>query len=225
MPDAMREDSLSYLPAANSATDLVARSLCSSIVRGQFAEGERLRQDAIASRFGVSQMVARAAFQQLTAQGFLKAEPRKGVSVSRLSAEEAHEIMRLRILLECEALSCAIPNMTERDLQHASRILDDLDAATATDEIIRQSAHFHATLYAPCRQERTLSILSMLRLNYERYLRYSWEKVDNLAHSQETHRELLRLCAGQDVAKAVAVLVHEIETTGKMISGLINAIR
>jgi DNA-binding GntR family transcriptional regulator len=159
------------------------------ILRGELPGGERLRQDAIATRFGVSQMIAREAFKQLVTEGFLKAEPRRGVSVAHLTADEAREMTEIRSLIESKALEWAIPQMSKADLETAARILGELDKARSTDRIISLNARSHEALYVPARKERTMTIIGNLRMNFERYLRFTWEETHHLDQSQREHRE------------------------------------
>jgi DNA-binding GntR family transcriptional regulator len=56
---------------------------------------------------------------------------------------------QLRCLLETQALEWAIPEMKESDLKKAERILDELDRAKSTDDILSLNARFHEILYAP----------------------------------------------------------------------------
>ena len=93
-------------PAAISA------KLREEILRGLIPAGDRMRQDAVATRFGVSQNTAREAFRILEADGLLRSEPRRGVSVAMLSAAEAWEITELRSLLEVQVLGWAFPSHT-----------------------------------------------------------------------------------------------------------------
>jgi DNA-binding GntR family transcriptional regulator len=179
--------------------------------------GERLRQDAIASRFGVSQMIVREAFKQLVTEGFVKAEPRRGVSVARMTADEALEVTQLRSLIEAKALEWAIPQISKADLERAARILAQLDKAKSTDRIISLNAQFHETLYTPARKERTLSMIATLRLNFERYLRFTWEETHYLDQSQKEHREILDLCMARDSEGACALLKRHILGTGTLL--------
>ncbi|WP_192827268.1 MULTISPECIES: FCD domain-containing protein [Bradyrhizobium] len=200
-----------------SASVVVADALRERILHGTIPAGERLRQDAIATRFGVSQMIVREAFRQLTSEGFLKAEPRRGVSVASMSAEEAQEITELRSAIESKALSWAIPLLSESDLEGANRILTELDKAKATDRIIALNAQFHERLYAPSQKERTLSLIATLRLNFERYLRFTWEETHHIEQSQQEHREILRFCQERDIDRACALLQRHIAATGAVL--------
>lgn len=208
-----------------SASAVVATTLREGILHGTLPGGERLRQDAVATRFGVSQMIVREAFKQLVTEGFLKAEPRRGVSVAHLIADEAREMTELRSLIEAKALEWAIPRMSKADLDNASRILAELDKAKSTDRIISLNARFHETLYAPARTERTLAMIATLRLNFERYLRFTWEETHHLDQSQKEHREILALCINSDIDGACALLQRHIRATGALLVERLEARR
>jgi DNA-binding GntR family transcriptional regulator len=210
---------------SRSASAVVASSLREKILHGAIPAGERLRQDAIATRFGVSQTIVREAFRQLTNEGFLKAEPRRGVSVALMNADEAAEMTELRSVIEAKALAWAIPRMSEADLAEAQRVLGELDKAKSTDRIISLNARFHETLYAPSRKERTLSMISTLRLNFERYLRFTWEETHYLEQSQREHREILRLCRNREVAGACSLLQSHIAGTGALLIQRLEQLR
>jgi DNA-binding GntR family transcriptional regulator len=151
---------------SRSAATVVADALREGILRQSLRGGERLRQDATAVRFGVSQMIVREAFRQLQTEGFLRAEPRRGMSVAVMTAEEAEEMTQLRIRIETLALEWAIPRMGHADAEKAERLLSDLDRAKATNRIIALNARFHETLYAPAGKPRTLALIATLRLNF-----------------------------------------------------------
>ena len=61
--------------------DVVYEALQSSIMSGTIAEGERLRQQEIAQRWGVSQTPVREAFRRLEAEGLVEYEENRGVVV------------------------------------------------------------------------------------------------------------------------------------------------
>jgi DNA-binding GntR family transcriptional regulator len=202
---------------SRSASAVVTDALREGILHGTLPGGERLRQDAIATRFAVSQMIVREAFKQLVTEGFLTAEPRRGVSVAHLTAEEAQEMTELRSLIEAKALAWAIPNMSKADLEKATRILAELDKAKSTDRIITLNARFHEALYAPARKERTLAMVANLRMNFERYLRFTWQETHHIDQSQKEHRQILDLCVARDVERACALLRQHILGTGSLL--------
>lgn len=64
--------------------DIVYEALQSAILSGQLEPGERLRQEEIAARWGVSQTPVREAFRRLEAEGLIEHEPNRGVVVRGL---------------------------------------------------------------------------------------------------------------------------------------------
>lgn len=218
----MNEGAAASVPS-QPVSAAVVDALRQRILRGRLGEGVRLRQEAVAADFGVSQTIAREAFRELVAEGFLRAEPRRGVRVMALTVEEVAEMTQLRCLIEAQALGWAIPHLTLADLKRAGDVLDALDDARAADEIIALNARFHDTLYAPAGKARTFAMIAGLRRNFERYLRFAWEETRHLAQSQDEHRRLLALCATRDAAGACRLLDGHIRATGALLASCLAA--
>lgn len=207
---------------ARSTVAVVADALRHTILHGTYAGGERLRQDALAVQYNVSQTIVREAFKQLVGEGLLVAEPRRGVSVPALSADEAYEMTKLRSILEPQALEWALPLMTTQVLEDARRILERLDGSSSVDELIGLNSDFHDTLYAPCERQRTLALIRSLRMGFERYLRFTWTRTEHQDQSQREHWELLDLCRRGAAADACALLQRHVMGTGELLIERLN---
>lgn len=203
---------------SRSVASIVVDELRKDILHNRLKGGDRVRQDAVAVKHGVSQMIVREAFKQLTAEGFLKAEPRRGVSVALLHVNEAWEVTQLRALLECQALRWAIPHMMRSDFVRGRQILDELDESETVDAKILLNAKFHSNLYAPAASPKTLEIIDNLRLNFERYLRYTWEETHHLEQSQAEHRQIIHICELREVDRACDMLRKHILSTGDLLT-------
>jgi DNA-binding GntR family transcriptional regulator len=200
-----------------STAGAVVDALRIEIIQGRLRPGERLRQDAVASRFGVSQTVVREAFKDLVRECFLASEPRRGVSVATMSAAEAEEMTQLRSLVEPQALAWAIPRLSAAEFAAAERVLEELDQEKSVDRIILLNARFHRGLYAAANRPRTLTMVETLRLGFERYLRYTWEFTSHRNRSQQEHWELLAMCKQGDVVNACQLLRQHICATGELL--------
>ncbi|HEY0584151.1 MAG TPA: winged helix-turn-helix domain-containing protein, partial [Chloroflexota bacterium] len=62
--------------------------LRSAIARGEFQPGERLRQQELAQRLGVSREPVRHALRFLEAEGLLVQRPRRGVVVASITNQD-----------------------------------------------------------------------------------------------------------------------------------------
>src|SRR3954462_13718603 len=98
---------------------MTVEALRERILRGDYPDGEPLRQDALADELGVSRIPVREALRQLEAEGLVTFNPHRGAVVSTLSLEEIEELLELRADIECELLRRAIPSTTAPDLARA----------------------------------------------------------------------------------------------------------
>ena len=87
-------------PPAHQARAIIEEKLRSAILDGRLPAGIALRQQELATLFGVSRMPVREALRQLEAQSLLRVETHKGAVVAPLINEDATDAYALRILLE-----------------------------------------------------------------------------------------------------------------------------
>lgn len=196
-----------------SATDAVILGLRRSILSGALPGGSRVLQDEVAMRYRVSQSIVREAFRQLSAEGLLRSEPRRGMSVVGMSLDDAGELVRLRRAVEVQALELAVPRLGPESLAQAEKTLRQLDKADDAEDILTLNAAFHDTLYAPSEQRRTLALVATLRHAYDRYFRLLCDETGHVPQSQAEHWELLRRCQAGDVQGACQLLDAHIAAT------------
>src|SRR6478672_13809392 len=95
---------------------MTIEALRERILRGDYPDGEPLRQDALADELGVSRIPVREALRQLEAEGLVTFNPHRGAVVSSMSLDEIMELFELRADIECDLLARAVPLMTEEHL-------------------------------------------------------------------------------------------------------------
>ena len=108
---------------------MAVEALRERILRGDYPDGEPLRQDALADELGVSRIPVREALRQLEAEGLVTFSPHRGAVVSSLSLAEIEELFELRAEIECDLLRRAIPKTTKEQLDRATRSLDEFEDA------------------------------------------------------------------------------------------------
>ncbi|WP_282819469.1 GntR family transcriptional regulator [Curtobacterium flaccumfaciens] len=85
----------------------VLKAIRAEIISGSLTRGSRLKEDALAERFGVSRVPVREALRQLETEGFVVAEKFKGVRVADSSTDVVIELMQIRRGLEVLAAELA----------------------------------------------------------------------------------------------------------------------
>ncbi|MCK9928914.1 GntR family transcriptional regulator [Frankia sp. Mgl5] len=99
------------------------------IIRGQFAPGQRLKEEWLAAEFGVSRIPMREALRALASEGFVRSERYGGTFVATLDAEAAHDLLDVRAVLEPLAAAQAAMRCTPEHLETFRRLLDEGDRA------------------------------------------------------------------------------------------------
>lgn len=95
------------LPRVVAKSVSILTVLRAEIIDGRIPAGSRLKEEAIAARFGVSRVPIREALLQLESEGFINTEKYKGATVSNRSQRDVVELMQVRRGLEVLAASLA----------------------------------------------------------------------------------------------------------------------
>src|SRR4051812_44346379 len=188
---------------------MTVEALRERILRGDFPEGEPLRQDALADELGVSRIPVREALRQLEAEGLVTFSPHRGAVVSSLSLDEIDELFELRAEIECELLSRAIPRMTAEQLERATDVLDEFEDALNAGEATRWGPlnwHFHAALYAPAERKFTMGVLQKLHQQSDRYFRMQVLLAHGGAKANAEHRAIAAAVEQKDTARATQLM-------------------
>ena len=89
------------------ASSLAHNTIRELIIGGSFQPGERLLEEELAHRVGVSRTSIRDAIRRLEAEGLVRTEANRGTFVAQLSSTEVDEIFQLRAVLEGHATALA----------------------------------------------------------------------------------------------------------------------
>lgn len=209
-------------------TGMTLDSLRDRILKGDFPEGEPLRQDAIAESLGVSRIPVREALRQLEAEGLVTFSPHRGAVVSTLSVDEVTELFELRADIESDLMKRAIPNMTSADDASAKEILDAYDIALRARDVAvwgELNWQFHSTLYAPSGRWFTIGMLNKLHQHSDRYLRMQLALTHGESRARQEHRAILSAAKKRDVRTASALMHDHIIGAGRALSSFLEAHR
>ena len=204
---------------------MTVEALRERILRGDYPEGEPLRQDALADELGVSRIPVREALRQLEAEGLVTFNPHRGAVVSSLSLDEINELFELRADIECELLTRAIPRTTKEQLERATDVLDEFQEALDAGEATRWGPlnwHFHAALYAPAERKFTMGVLQKLHQHSDRYFRMQVLLAHGGMRANEEHRAIANAVRGRDIASATQLMRAHILGAGSSLVALLE---
>ena len=120
------------------------------IVTGEIAPGERLIEEALGQRLGMSRNPVRESLKILEREGFVTISPFRGAVVSQIGHKEAMDIFEIRELLDSFAAAQAARKYTAADLRQLRSILSAGAKALAKGDIAKLSAdngRFHSKVH------------------------------------------------------------------------------
>ena len=208
---------------AHQARAIIEEKLRSAILEGRLPAGIALRQQELATLFGVSRMPVREALRQLEAQSLLRVETHKGAVVAPLINEDATDAYALRILLESEALRQSIPLLTAEDIDTARGYINQLEVETDYSVMGTLNRQFHMTLYSKAHNKRLLKLVEDGLNEEERFLRFNLKQMNLGKVSQHDHLELLEMAKAGDVGATVEALTHHLNRGVEAINGYLSA--
>lgn len=184
-----------------SVHDAVTDRIRDKILCGQLQPGDRLRQDELASEFGVSSMPVREALRRLQAEALVEFRPCQGASVARLSLAEFEEIFRIREELEVLACRWASDAFQRIPMDDLAEILEGLEDAESALEIQRRLTLVHDfffTIFQASEKEHLLRLVSNLWDLSHQYRRLFSAIPDIVPHRLEYYKELYAACETHD---------------------------
>lgn len=196
---------------AHLARSIIEERLRAAILDGSLPTGTAVRQQELATLFGVSRMPVREALRQLEAQGLLAVEQHKGAVVAPLITWDATETYELRIVLESEALRQSAPTLTEADFTEIERLINCMEAETDYSVMGELNKQFHLALYSKAHNRRLMTLVSVGLDEEERFLRFNLKDMGLGKVTQDDHRELLKAVRSGDVDQAVQLLTQHLE--------------
>lgn len=185
-----------------TAQEVVLESLRQAILEGVLPPGTRLRQEDLASIIGSrSRLPVREALRALKYEGLVDSTPHRGFTVTGLGPEDIEEIYDIRVTLETHAVRLAIPLLTDDDMADLSRLYERMEHSTDPDSQLGAREQFYMRLYSVTTRPRLVGMISRLRQEVARSLR--WRLVQ---HSPEHHRVFFEAVRQRDADLAAAEL-------------------
>jgi DNA-binding GntR family transcriptional regulator len=182
--------------------DVVVNRIRSMILSGHLKPGERLRQDELASTFGVSTMPIREALRQLQAEGLVTFRPRHGATVARLTVSDYEEIYHIREALETLACRWVAEDFDRVPIDRLKLLLEEIETAEANQDDVHRRLQlvreFFFTIFEASEKEHLLRILSNLWDLSQQYRLYFYSYPELDSQRLTNYRNLYQACHDRD---------------------------
>ncbi|KID28736.1 GntR family transcriptional regulator [Streptomyces regensis] len=201
---------------SSSKGALAYRELRRRIISGELEPGSRLSQYELADELRMSITPLREGIRQLASEEWLHMDTYRDVRVAPVDAEEARELLEVRLLLEPTATELAAQRRTDAEVSAMKAAAEALLPVTRTwgEEAIRAHREFHRAIYRASHNHVLIRMLDGL-----------WDKADRYRHvglqlpvgdeprglDLEQHHQILDLVIngeGRGAAELVRTHIH-----------------
>jgi DNA-binding GntR family transcriptional regulator len=211
--------------------DELAIKIQSRILAGEYVGDEWLRQDALATEFGVSRTPVREALRKLEASGSLILVPHRGARVRWPTPRETREAYQVRAELEGLAAELAAEAIVDRELDRlreaqgvfreaADAFLAKPDAADARERWQTANDLFHSVIHTASRNHRLQKTVEELHLRFPRNLTWAALQGDSrlMWENVSTHEAVLDAIAARDGVQARRLMKEHVLRSGELLA-------
>lgn len=203
-------------------------ALIDRIMRGLFAQGERLNEQRLAQEFNVSRTPLREALQLLSSSGLVRLEHRRGAFVHYPSLEELIEMFEFMADVEVLCGRYAARRIDQDTLHQLGRTLDDCQAAADADDVdayYDANRRFHRTIYAASGNSFLASEAERLLSRLAPFRRTQLRARGRIQQSLAEHRAIHAALAARDPEAAAAALHPHVALQGGRFNDLVVSYR
>ncbi|MEU7867237.1 GntR family transcriptional regulator [Dactylosporangium sp. NPDC049140] len=197
------------LPGA-SLVELAALRLTREILGGGTEPGERLVEEQLTRRFGISRAPLREALRLLAQQGLVEHLPRRGVRVAILSDTDIQELYAVRDVLERHAVQATPPDADLAGVAAAMKAMQAADARGDHFDVATAHREFHVAVVALAGNRQLTLVYESVLVKIQLYMALNLRREATVArphdgvHRHERLHEAVGTHDGEAVLRALA---------------------
>ena len=198
-----------------SIVDLAKRHMELWIIKGEYGPGQKLKEEEIAMRLGISRPPIREAFKALETEGLVVRKPRRGVFVTEMTAKDVWEAYTLKASLYEMAIGLAMDTITAgqiSDLNAVARQMEDCIKIEPVDLLQYQKYHqkFHDKIMVISGHDRVKKISVSIHNQVGRFSYRSLQNKSHLRSSVRYHRKIVDAIKAKDKTLACSLMKEHV---------------
>ena len=196
-----------------------------AIVSGELRPGQRVAQEDVAERLGVSIAPVREALRVLEQEGQVTYRPRRGYIVTELNVADVEEIYELRRMLEERAVRHALPTLGASALERLTRAAKDCEVAAEAGDVaaeLEANRRLHFVLFEAPDQVHALRLIRLLWDSTEAYRAMYYNAPEERRHAGRSHGRILAAARRGDADRLVAELDAHRERALQVLRGILT---
>jgi len=207
-----------------SIVDLAKRHMELWIIKGEYEPGQKLKEEEIALRLGISRPPIREAFKALETEGLVVRKPRRGVFVTEMTAKDVWEAYTLKAALYEMATEIAMNTVSADQISELNTIvgrMEDCFTKEPVDLLEYQDYHqsFHHKIMVISGHDRLKKISVSIHNQVGRFSYRSLQNKSHLKSSVGYHRKIINAMEAKDKPLACRLMKeHVLEALDVLLS-------
>ena len=176
------------------STGLLTR-MQADILTGEMQPGQKIIEQKLCDKYGVSRTPLREALRQLETDGLVEYILNRGYFVVGMSDQDFEDMFDLRKAYEIQAVKWAIERITEEEMESLEETFEFMEFYTMrndTEKMLVINASFHQIIYEASKNR----MLQKLLTSYQSYLKYKNPEIayeeNYLSALLEEHRAIFK---------------------------------
>ena len=179
------------------------------ILTQQLKPGEKLREEQLAQKLGISRTPLRDAINRLGNEGFVEMTPRKGASVKKYHIEDVIEVYDIRIALEGLATKLATPHVEKKELKRLSKLFK----LKNVDTLLKADMKLHNYIISRCGNKKLVKILDNIQTLVQVFRVMGCTSQERAKKATEDHNAILKALIDRKASTAEQAMKRHIVNT------------
>ncbi len=182
------------------------KKIKSMILDNTLKTGEKILQEKMAKRLGISKIPLIQALTILENERLIRSYPRKGFYVRKISKNELKDILDIRAILEVLSVSNLAKSADGKDKKKLLKFLNDFESAYKirdTRKYHELDRKFHYFLFESSNNDLLININDTFNILLLTYLKGFFIDIDN---SHKQHKDIINAVINNDPPKAVSAV-------------------
>lgn len=182
------------------------------ILTGEMKPGQKIVEQELCKKYGVSRTPIREALRQLEADGLVENILNRGAFVIGMSEQDYEDMFELRKAYEIQAVKWAIERITGEEMERLEETFEFMEFYTMRNDIEKMliiNTGFHRVIYEASKNRMLQKLLS----SYQNFLKYKGSEAvqdeNYLPTVLEEHRAIFKAFKDKDPKEgALAMEIH-----------------
>jgi DNA-binding GntR family transcriptional regulator len=195
----------------------LAAEIAAAILEGDYRPGEWLRQIDLEETFTAKRFDVRSALSELAARGMVTHVANRGYRVMLPDLNVVREMLAIRILLEVEAVTQALPHIGPTELEQIKAAQEAFENAVARGSKADQAntnAAFHDEIYRHAPNRSLFKFVVEIRNRVRPGPIALWPSHADLQRSAAHHVDIVAAIETRDIEALVAAVRRHIAESG-----------